>query len=210
MTGTIERRRASQYGQVTNQAPPVAKTRAPGFAFSGYAVRWGAVSEDLGGFREKIARGAFARAIGSGRNIVAILDHEKLVRNVLGSTATGTLILHEDDVGLGFVIHSADTQAATDAAKVIRANNIGVSFAFICQRQQVSAMADGKRLREVLEADLDEISLVVDPAYKSSDVSVVAIGGNRSRHASSPVESRPSVDYLRRRLDQMEAECWQP
>ena len=87
MTATIERRRAGQYGPSTRQTPQIAKAGEAGYAFTGYAVRWGAVSEDLGGFKEKIARGAFTKTISGGKNIVAILDHEKKVQNVLGSTA---------------------------------------------------------------------------------------------------------------------------
>jgi HK97 family phage prohead protease len=198
---TIERRRASQYRSSSNQAPRV-DAGAGRFAFSGYVVRWDSLSEDLGGFREIIRRGAFSKVIAdTSRNVIAVLDHEKRVLSVLGDTASGTLHLVEDDAGLAFLIQAGDTQAARDAAKIVGRNTIGVSFAFICGKDCWSQAPDGSRIREILDvALLDEISLVVDAAYKSSEVSAVEMS------AGAGARARPTVEYLRRNLDLAEME----
>lgn len=159
-----------------------------------------------------IRRSAFTKAISSGRNIVAILDHEKKVQNVLGSTAGGSLMLTEDETGLYFAIRSADTQAARDAAAIIRGNPIGVSFAFVAGKQRRTTQPDGSILREIIDVSfLEEISLVVDAAYKSSDVQVIAMADARSRPTPLPIGSwedrqQPTIGYLQRQLDQTELE----
>jgi uncharacterized protein len=212
-TNVIERRRSAQYSAGTASGPRMATTPG-GDVFFGHAVPFDSESEDVGGFLEVVRRGAFAKALASSDNIFAILDHDKKVTNVLGSTGSGTLQLVEDEEGLAFIIQASDTQAAQDAAKVVRQNRIGVSFAFVCGRQNWTTKPDGTRLREILEvSSLEEISLVVDPAYKSSDVSVLALHDNRSKPTPVPTGSweekqRPSVDYLRRQLDLAECE-WQ-
>ncbi len=210
MTPTIERRRASQYSPSAGQArPQVYQKPDGGFAFSGYVVKWDSPSEDLGGYVEIIRRGAFATVLASGKPIVAILDHEKRVCNVLGSTASGTLTIFEDDVGLSFIARTGNTQAARDAAEVIHNNPIGVSFAFVAGKQRRTAQPDGSILREIIEAEiLEEISLVVDAAYKSSTVSVVEMGKTRQRPALPAERSNatPSIDFLRRQMNQAELE----
>ena len=144
MTPTIERRRASQYSRSAGQAQPrTLKTPDGGFAFSGYVVKWDSPSEDLGGYVEIIRRGAFSKVLASSAPIVAILDHDKRVCNVLGSTASGTLVLAEDDVGLSFIAQANNTQAARDAAEILR-NNADRCIVRVCCRQ---AAANGTARR---------------------------------------------------------------
>ena len=162
-----------------------------GDVFTGYVFAWDTESDDLGGFREIIKRGSCTAAIAHPKNIFAILDHEKKVQNVLGDRDSGTLKLFEDDRGLGFTINAGPTQAAKDAAVVARRNNIGVSFAFICGQQQWTTKPDGTRLRTISEfKELDDLSLVVDAAYKSSDVTVA----KRSLEEAIAAGSLPRVE----------------
>ena len=44
---------------------------------SGYAARFNVLSENLGGFREKIAPGAFTRSINEAADVVAVVDHDE-------------------------------------------------------------------------------------------------------------------------------------
>jgi uncharacterized protein len=162
-----------------------------GHVFTGYVFEWGADSEDLGGFVEVVRRGAAAAALKQPKNLFAILDHEKKVANVLGDRDSGTLDLFEDERGLGFKINAGPTQAAKDAAIVASRNRIGVSFAFICGKQNWTTRPDGTRQREILEfKELDDLSLVVDAAYKSSDVTVA----KRCLEQAIEVEKREAVE----------------
>ena len=161
-------------------------------SFSGYVFEWGAESDDLGGFRETITKGAASAWLASPtKNLFAILDHSKEVRNVLGDMETGTLKLFEDDRGLGFVIQAGPTTGAQDAAVVVGRNRVGMSFAFICGKQQWETKPDGSRLRTISEfRELDDISIVVDAAYKSSDVTVA----RRSLEEAIELEKRAATE----------------
>ncbi len=55
---------------------------------------------NVGSFRERIAPGAFAASLDSGRDILALVDHDP--KSLLGRTRSGTLTLREDDDGLAF------------------------------------------------------------------------------------------------------------
>ena len=73
-------------------------------------LEWDSLSEDLGGFRETVKKGAFAGWLAKPpHNLFAVLDHEKEVRNVLGDLETKTLSLVEDDRGLAFTIDAGPT-----------------------------------------------------------------------------------------------------
>ena len=206
----IEHRRASQFGAAGGSSPKIQTAGDGGIVFSGVVVRWDSLSEDLGGFREVVKRGAFSKVLGSPRSVPLVLDHDKAVLKVLASTKAGTLHLAETDEGLVFVANAGDTQAARDAAIVVRRNPIGVSFAFVAGKQNWSRLPDGTRRREIAEVSmLDEISLVVDPAYKSSSVSVVSAPAARSApHRPLPDlrRQRAEYDFMRRQLQLAEAD----
>jgi uncharacterized protein len=191
--GEIERRAA----QTT------VSTDDSGLAFSGYVLKWGALSEDLGGFREMFLRGAFAEALASPDDLSFILDHEKLVRNVLGQKNDGSLLLVEDEIGLAFLAHPADTQVAQDAAKIVKKNRMGVSFGFAAAQERWGTTADGSKLRTVTNVSLlDDVSIVVDPAYRSSEISVVRKGKRKRQTARNGA----TIDFLKRELALAELE----
>lgn len=182
-----------------------------GDVFSGYVFEWDALSDDLGGFVETVRRGAASSWIEKQpHNLFAVLDHEKEVSKVLGDTATGTLSLFEDDRGLGFTIKAGPTTAAKDAAIVVQRNKVGVSFGFIKGRENWTTTPDGRRLRELLEfSDLDDISIVVDAAYKSSDVSVAKRSlESHIAHESQQASQQSMVELLQNLLAVLRGIQW--
>ena len=68
----------------------------------GYVALWDSLSGDLGGFREKIARGAFSRTLAEAKDgqadVLAFVEHDS--RAVLGRLAAKNLELVEDSHGL--------------------------------------------------------------------------------------------------------------
>ena len=64
----------------------------------GYAARFMVLSQDLGGFRERIFPGAFRRSLSSGQEIVALNQH--LWWQPAGRRSENTLKLFEDTHGL--------------------------------------------------------------------------------------------------------------
>src|SRR5688572_32289789 len=62
----------------------------------GYAAVYNVLSEDLGGYRERIVPGAFASVLDS--DVRALLIHD--ANEVLGRTKSGTLRLFDEQRGL--------------------------------------------------------------------------------------------------------------
>lgn len=82
-----------------------------GRSLRGYAARWDSLSQDLGGFKELIRRGAFSATIKNG-DARALWNHES--KYVLGRKSANTLKLWEDAKGLAFTLVPPSTQWATD------------------------------------------------------------------------------------------------
>src|SRR5581483_2894069 len=97
----------------------------------GYAAVYGALSEDLGGFRERIARGAFAEVLASAPDVRALLNHD--VNQVLGRTKSGTLRLADDARGLRFELDLPGSPLGENVREAVRRGDIdGASFRFQC------------------------------------------------------------------------------
>src|SRR5215472_6397876 len=72
------------------------------FALEGIAASYDKLSDDLGGFRERIAPGAFSRALREGHDVRCTFNHDS--NHVLGRTSSGTLNIFEIPKGLGFKV----------------------------------------------------------------------------------------------------------
>jgi phage head maturation protease len=107
---TIERPRAPEQRTIDVDVHDI-DTR--GRTVHGYAAVYDVPSEDLGGYRERIAPGAFADVLGS--DVRALLNHDP--NEVLGRTKSGTLRLFDEQRGLRFATTSAKPSvAATSTA----------------------------------------------------------------------------------------------
>ncbi len=132
----------------------------------GYAVVWESESVDLGGFTERVARGAFQSSLGG--DIRAHWNHDTSI--VLGRSTAGTLRLTEDDRGLGFELDLPDTQAGRDAAVSVERRDVtGMSFGFRTIKD-AWAKVNSKWLRTLLEANISEVSICAYPAYQATEV----------------------------------------
>ena len=128
-------------------------------------------SEDLGGFKEIIKRGAFRSAI-SKSDVRALLNHDS--NFVLGRNVSGTLKLEEDENGLRAVADFPNTTYANDLIEVIERGDISQgSFAFTVDEKRSSWKKDkdGKTIREIEEVrELFDVSIVTYPAYPDTSI----------------------------------------
>ena len=140
--------------------------QASGRTLTGYAAVFNADTR-VGDFIERIAPGAFIRSLESGRDVLALADHDP--KSVLGRTSSGTLALSEDSHGLAFTLTLPDTTAGRDlAALAARGDLGGMSFGFV-PVDEVWA-GDTRELREV---ELHEVSVVQSwPAYPQTSVAL--------------------------------------
>lgn len=138
-------------------------------SITGHAAVFNALSVDLGGFREKIAPGAFTRTIASD-DIHAVWNHDE--RIVLGRNKRDTLTLAEDEVGLAIEIDPPDTRYVQDVviAPIKRGDVDQMSFMFQTIEDAWNVI-DGENVRTLLEVKLFEVSPVTFPAYPQTDVS---------------------------------------
>lgn len=133
----------------------------------GYAAVWNSESVDLGFFTETVLPGAFARSIREGADVRALVDH--VPSKILGRTKADTLKLEEDNKGLYIEIDPLpDTQLARDLVENMRMGNISqMSFGFYVREDRWS-IKNGKDHREIVDADLFDVSIVTYPAYPAT------------------------------------------
>jgi uncharacterized protein len=146
---------------------------------SGYAARFGQISEPLEGFREVLKRGCFSRSIQSDRDIRCNFQHDR--SSVLGRRKNGTLTVAEDDQGLRFRCVLPSTQAARDVYQLIQRRDVAdCSFEFSVDGEDGEEWgtcedpSDRNRrvaLRTITRANLFAVSVVGEPAYQNTSVS---------------------------------------
>lgn len=133
-----------------------------GMTFEGYAAVFNSESEDLGGFREYIAPGAFKRSLQSRNEVKLLWNHD--AGEPLASVRGGTLKLYEDDRGLKVEARLARTSRGFDVAELIRSGTVdSMSFGF----SVIKDTWEGN-VRTLNAVRLFEISLVSFPAYQAT------------------------------------------
>lgn len=133
-------------------------------------------------FREKIAPGAFQRALEERQDVRALIDHDWTL--VLARTKAGNLTLRETGKGLESRFTPPATTRAQDLVKDMEAGNIDqMSIGFI-PRRVIWEEEDGKLdLRVIEDADLFDVSVVTFPAYDQTNATV-------KKSAENVMESR--------------------
>ena len=128
------------------------------------------LSDDLGGFKERIAKGAFDRTLKDGADVRALVDHNPSL--ILGRNKSGTLKLKVDSKGLRTTIDLPDTTVGRDIKTTIDRGDVdGMSFGF---RTQTDAweLQDGETVRTLKDVDLFDVSVVAFPAYPDTSVAL--------------------------------------
>lgn len=148
----------------TLAAPEV---RTEGRRLVGYAAVYESPSRDLGGFRERIAPGAFDAVLAAGPDVTLALNHSDDA--VLARTSAGTLRLRSDERGLRFEADLPDSPLGQNAREAVRRGDIsGASFRFV-------VAPDGERWEDDVRvvtrvAELLDVSLATRPAYEAARV----------------------------------------
>jgi uncharacterized protein len=139
----------------------------------GYAAKFNSQSEDLGGFRETIMPGAFARSLRGNPDVKFLMNHDPSM--IMGRTKNGTLQLEEDAVGLKFNVKLPNTQQARDLYTLVKRGDIDqCSFAFTANSEDWTDERDENgdmyACRKLMDVDLLDTSAVTYPAYSSTEV----------------------------------------
>ncbi|HNR79421.1 MAG TPA: HK97 family phage prohead protease [Mesotoga infera] len=173
---------------------------------SGYAAVFNELSDDLGGFREKIQPGAFSEAVVND-DVRALWNHDS--NYVLGRNKAGTLKLSEDERGLHYVVDLPDTQWAKDLSESIKRGDVTQSsFGFIVDSDEW-AKQDGETVRTLTKVTLFDVSPVTYPAYPQTSTSARSIlEANKDRIPDDGAESGPTttarLDIQKKKLELLE------
>lgn len=162
----------------------------------GLAAVYNSLSEDLGGFREKIRPGAFDASIQRGDDIRALINHDPTL--ILGRNKSGTLKLETDGDGLQVSIEPPDTTYALDLLKSISRGDVsGMSFSFTTSDDRCRwSVENGQPIRELIDADLYDVSVVTYPAYIDTQVALRSLSSwkEQEKRGAVPYAATPTID----------------
>lgn len=171
------------------------KGDAGGVVVEGHAAVFNRLSQNLGGFVEQVAPGAFDRSLGDNPDVRALINHDPSM--LLGRTRSGTLRLSTDSAGLAYEIDMPDRTDARDLLVSMERGDIShSSFAFYLTRDGDSwdETEQGMPLRTLnaLSIHNGDVSPVTYPAYEDTDSGVAG----RAYKSLAEARSLP-VDAIR-------------
>jgi len=138
----------------------------------GYGAVFESRSENLGGFTEVIEKGAFDTVLKN--DVRALFNHDQNI--VLGRSASGTLKLSVDDIGLRYEIDTPSTQTVRDLViePMKRGDISGSSFGFIVEEDDWDENSEtGAITRSIKKISrLLDVSPVTFPAYPETEVAL--------------------------------------
>jgi HK97 family phage prohead protease len=142
-----------------------------GMTFTGYASVFNSSSEDLGGFREFVAPGAFKRSLQARNEIKLLWNHD--TSEPLASVRGGSLQLVEDNHGLKVTAKLPNTTRGRDVAELLRSKVIdSMSFGFNVIKDSWS---NNGAVRTLESVRLSEVSVVTYPEYQATTAQVRSV-----------------------------------
>ena len=170
----------------------------------GYAAVFDEVADIAGLFREVIRPGAFRSALKRGDDVVFLVDHTGLP---LARTRSGTLSLSEDKKGLLMrsELDADDPDVARIIPKMKRGDLDKMSFAFRATEQRWSETAgdDELDLREVLDTELFDVSIVTTPAFEGTSIALRSRDETREEEQDEQKKKAEArAAYLKRKAEQ--------
>jgi HK97 family phage prohead protease len=152
----------------TNSVDFEIRSEGDGMTFTGYASVFNSPSDDLGGFIEYVAPGAFKRSLQSRNEVKLLWNHDS--GEPLASLRGGTMQLVEDSVGLRVTAKLPNTTRGRDIAELLRTKVIdSMSFGFNVIKDSWSRDGQTRTLESVR---LFETSIVSFPAYSATTATV--------------------------------------
>ena len=147
---------------------------ANGPELTGYASVFNRYSQNLGGFVEEVAPGAFTDTLTRG-NVAGLFNHD--MNQLLATVDSGTLTLEQDATGLRYSMQLdvEDPDAVRVMRKVETQKLRGSSFSFRTLDEEWGATEQGFPLRRLLAVELFDVGPVTNPAYLSTEENGAAV-----------------------------------
>jgi HK97 family phage prohead protease len=142
------------------------------------------LSEEMWGFREKIAPGAFDKALATS-DVRGLFNHDPNM--ILGRAKAGTMRVWVDVDGLRYEIPELPASRADVAEAITRGDVDGNSFSFTVEKDEWEYRDDGTAVRTITEiGELFDVGPVTYPAYPATSVSM------RAKEMSKKPEAAPA------------------
>lgn len=177
-----------------NEPVEVRSAEGGRLVLSGTAIRYGARSRDLGGFRERIAAGAAKEPIQKG-DVHAYEEHRP--DRYLGRTGNRSLRLIDSKTELRYEVDLPDTAVGREVAALAeRGDYAGSSFGFRALAAKWSTDEDGMPLRSITAFKLlRDVGPTVAPAYEATTAEAAL--RNFAAEAGRDVETRSVLEAAR-------------
>jgi HK97 family phage prohead protease len=129
----------------------------------GYAAKYNKLSQNLGGFVERIDPGFFSKSAGDGwPDVMARYNHDDNM--LLGTSNAGTLRLAVDGTGLDYSVDLPSSR--DDVYELVQRGDVAKSsFAFYTFADDWAQTDDGFPMRTLLSGRLVDVAPVNSPAY---------------------------------------------
>jgi HK97 family phage prohead protease len=183
--------------EIRSGEPVEIRAEGDTISVSGYAAVFNSETIIGGSYREQIAPGAFADAIGRD-DVMFLINHDGLP---MARTKSGTLTLAEDERGLymSAELDSSDPDVRAIVPKMKRGDLDKMSFAFSPEVQSWDDSGD-MPLRTIRQASLYDVSIVTYPAYQDTDIGLRSLSEFRSAQEEKEIESNPEAIAARLRM----------
>lgn len=175
-----------------------------GVVVGGYAAVFGQSTRIGDYWEELIAPGAFGETLqrrgvkGAADDVIFVLNHNDNL--LLARTRSGTLSLRQDDKGLYMetTLDPVDPDAIRVMQKMKRGDLDKMSFAFRATAEEWVERTGDIPLRTIKAVELFDVSVVTDPAYDGTDISLRnADAVLKARHPSQDIAARAAQARMR-------------
>lgn len=167
----------------------------------GYAAKFNRVSQDLGGFVERVAPSFFNKSRGDGwPGMVARYNHDPNL--LLGTVAGGTLRLTVDETGLLYEVDVPESRR--DVYELVERRDVAQSsFAFISGsvEDDWDVSDQGYPLRTLISGRSVDVAPVVSPAYLDTSAALRSLADKMSadpEEVRKMAEDRRLIEFFRR------------
>lgn len=167
-------------------------------SIEGHAAVFNKLSENLGGFREKIAVGAFDQVLND--DVRALIGHDP--DKILGRTKAGNLKLSVDKIGLKYRIKPVGTRSyELDLVESLERKDVDQSsFGFRVDEDKWDEDDEGRITRTILKIRrLYDVSPVTFPAYPQTDVAKRSL--DKWKTENEPEDTGPTEDEINESLE---------
>lgn len=148
-----------------------------GRSIGGYAAKFNKLSQNLGGFVERIQPGFFDKSAGDGwPGVMARYNHEML----LGTTSAASLRLAIDATGLDYEVDLLDDTGSERVLKLVTRGDVSQSsFAFYTHEDEWSMSEHGFPMRTLVSGTLVDVAPVDQPAYLDTSTGLRSLADKR-------------------------------